>query len=224
MGASHVHRVLVVEDSPATQRQLVRAVESHAELCLAGAAGSLRAARALLESCGGCDVALVDLGLPDGNGMSLIPELVRRKPAPQVLVITVFGDERHVVGALELGAVGYLLKENEPADVAAAILAVIHGESPISPSIARHLLKRLRTPQPAASAPPASPRETPMSARETEVLTLVAKGLTHKEIAGSLGVSVHTITTHVRHIYRKLSVNSRSEAVYEALQLGIVDL
>ena len=97
---------------------------------------------------------------------------------------------------------------------------MIAGGSPISPPIARHLLRRFRAPE----SPPAGTAVTRLSEREHEVLTLIVKGFSYAEIAGLLGVSAHTVTTHVRGIYRKLEVHSRGEAVYEALAMGIVKL
>jgi DNA-binding NarL/FixJ family response regulator len=135
-------------------------------------------------------------------------------------VITIFGDEPHVVGALEAGALGYLLKDGTPEYIGASIVDMLAGGSPISPAIARHLLRRFRGDAPARAGEAES--VPPLSEREGEVLRLIVKGFTYAEIAELLGVSAHTVTTHVRGIYRKLEVHSRSEAVYEALQLGLV--
>jgi DNA-binding NarL/FixJ family response regulator len=133
----------------------------------------------------------------------------------------VFGDEAHVVGALEAGALGYLLKDGTAEYIGASILEMLAGGSPISPPIARHLLRRFRGAEPAGDGARAD--DVPhLSEREGEVLRLIVKGFTYAEIAELLGVSSHTVTTHVRGIYRKLEVHSRSEAVYEALQLGLV--
>jgi DNA-binding NarL/FixJ family response regulator len=132
----------------------------------------------------------------------------------------VFGDEQHVVEALEAGALGYLLKDGTAEYIGASILEMLAGGSPISPAIARHLLRRFRGGAPGEAA---RTEELPrLSEREGEVLRLIVKGFTYAEIAELLGVSSHTVTTHVRGIYRKLEVHSRSEAVYEALQLGLV--
>jgi len=174
-------------------------------------------------------VLLTDLGLPDGNGIELIRASRALDPAPLPMVITVFGDERSVVSALEAGAIGYLLKDGSSEQVGQAILDLIGGGSPISPPIARHLLRRFQS---EATAPdtPARPDATPSSdapkltSREHDVLNLIAKGFSFPEIAELLGISAHTVTTHVRHIYRKLEVSSKNAAVYEAVQLGILKL
>jgi DNA-binding NarL/FixJ family response regulator len=134
--------------------------------------------------------------------------------------VSVFGDETHVVEAIEAGALGYLLKDGDADYIATSILEMLDGGSPISPPIARYLLRRLQAPpaDPATSAVPA-PRLSP---REQEVLNLIAKGFSYTEIAGLLGLTAPTVATHTRGIYRKLDVHSRGEAVYEALQLGLV--
>jgi len=211
------HKILLVEDDAHTRSRLAASIEAHPELSLAGVAGTLDEARRLLRSTTP-DLVLTDLGLPDGDGTDLIREIRRGGPEPLVLVVTVFGDEKHVVGAIEAGAMGYLLKDGTAEYVGSSILDVIAGGSPISPPIARYLLRRFQ-----ATAPDAT--ELPrLSEREREVLTLIVKGFGTAEIAELMGVSPHTVTTHVRGIYRKLEVHSRGEAVYEALQLGLVKL
>jgi DNA-binding NarL/FixJ family response regulator len=168
------------------------------------------------------DVLLVDLGLPDIDGVELIRQAVRRCPQCDVIVITMFGDDGHVLPSLEAGATGYLLKDAARAGIAASIHEVRSGGSPISPSIARRVLARFRLP---AAAPPAAsqtPEPSPLSERETEILRLVAKGLSFDSIGEVLVISPHTVVAHVKKIYRKLAVHSRGEAVYEAGQMGLL--
>jgi DNA-binding NarL/FixJ family response regulator len=212
------HTVLIVEDDDHTRCHLMEAVDGAPELRVVGSVGSLAEGRLRLRA-EAPDVMLVDLGLPDGSGIELIEEARRLSADTQVLVITVFGDEKSVLSAIEAGARGYLLKDGEPADVCAAVEQLLAGGSPISPAIARHLLRRFQADVPDAPAAPDVPH---LSAREAEVLGLVVKGFTFPEIAARLSISAHTVTTHVRRIYRKLEVRSRSEAVYEAMNLGIV--
>jgi DNA-binding NarL/FixJ family response regulator len=138
------------------------------------------------------------------------------------LVITVFGDEQHVVTAIEAGAMGYLLKDGTADYIGASILEMIGGGSPISPPIARYLLRHFRHDAPAPMDAGAADDRPRLSDREAQVLSLIVKGFTYAEIAKLLEVSTHTVTTHVRSIYRKLEVHTRGEAVYEALQLGLV--
>ncbi|MCP5060173.1 MAG: response regulator transcription factor [bacterium] len=207
------HRVLIVEDEPTVRAHLADSIRAHAELALVGEASTLAEGTRELEK-EHPDVLLTDLGLPDGSGVALIrrcAELGGTLP----LVITVFGDDGHVLDAIRAGALGYLLKSESRAGVAQAVLEVIAGGSPLSPSVARRVLSELRPPAPSPDAPR-------LSERELEVLRHIVKGFTYDEIADLLAISPATVATHVRKVYRKLSVHSRSEATYEALQLGIV--
>ena len=213
------HSVLLVEDDDATRAHLAKEIAAHPELRLVGAAASCREARMQLAK-SEPEVMLVDLGLPDGSGADLIRELSARRARTQSMVITVFGDENHVVAAIEAGATGYLLKDASSDRIGSAILELLGGGSPISPAIARHLLKRFYAPAP---VPAPGRADLPgLTEREHEVLALLVKGFTYSEIAELLVISAHTVTTHVRHIYGKLEVRSRAEAVYEALNLGLV--
>lgn len=138
-----------------------------------------------------------------------------------------FADDEHVLGSIEAGATGYLLKDASAARIAAAIHEVHAGGSPISPSIARRVLARFRGgPAAAAVAGPAvavAPAEpSPLSERETELLRLIAKGFSFDAVAEPLSISPHTVVTHVKNIYRKLAVHSRGEAVHEARQMGLL--
>jgi len=210
------HTVLIVEDDPLTRRRLEAAVASVPTLRLSSSAGTVA------EGLGGLqatpDVMLVDLDLPDGSGVDLIRETKRAGGATHAMVITVFADEQHVMQAIEAGAQGYLLKDGSAEYIARSIEDLLAGGSPISPPIARYLLQRF---QPA----PAARTDVPdLTAREREILSLVAKGFSVPEIGELLHISEHTVTTHVRHIYRKLEVTSRSQAIYEAVNLGLIDL
>jgi DNA-binding NarL/FixJ family response regulator len=219
-------RVLIVEDEPEFLRRFSEAVTADCELCLIAAVGTGLAARAVLDA-ESADVMLVDLGLPDMDGTELIRHAIRQHPGCDCLVVSMFADDLHVMAALEAGATGYLLKDASSDHVATAIREVRAGGAPISPSIARRVLARFRT-APAAPAPIASALAPPgagksmLSQRETEILQLVAKGFAFVTVGEVLGISPHTVVTHVKKIYRKLAVHSRSEAVYEASQLGLL--
>jgi len=214
------HRVLLVEDEAHARARLARAVEAHSRLELVGSVASCAEARRALESAP--DVLLTDLKLPDGSGLDLIRELRAAGAKTVPMIITVFGDEPNVVAAIEAGAMGYLLKDAAADSVGDAIQELLAGGSPLSPSIARHVLRRFQGLEtPAETTDPDAPR---LSQREREILGRIVRGFSYKEIAQQLAVSTHTVATHVRSIYRKLSVHSRSEAVYEALQLGLVKL
>ncbi len=210
--------VLLVEDDDNTRERLARIIEATEGLSLFGAVATVAEARALLEK-GAPDVLLTDLGLPDGNGIELIRRVRQGDRRSEAMVISVFGDERHVIAALEAGAAGYILKDGTTEHIGKSLLQLVAGGSPVSAPIARHLLKRLHPEPDAASA---SREEPILSDREVDVLTAVAKGFTYNEIAEMLSISFHTVSSHVKHIYRKLEVRSRSEAVYEAVNLGLI--
>jgi DNA-binding NarL/FixJ family response regulator len=212
-------RVLVIEDDHPTRERLGEIIEQADGLELAGCAADCAAARAELARTPPPQVMLVDLGLPDGSGIDLIRESRRLPEPPEAMVISVFGDERHVVNAIEAGATGYLLKDASAERIVASIADLLQGGSPISAGIARHLLRRFQQPPAAASGVEDLPELTP---REMEVLLLVGKGFSYAEIAATLGVSAHTVTSHIKHIYRKLEVRSRGEAVFEAMQRGLL--
>lgn len=212
--------VLLLEDDPATRERLAGLVAGAPGLELAAAFGDLRSALAWLAENPPPQVLLVDLELPDGSGIELIRAARRIAPQSESMVISVFGDEAHVVSAIEAGATGYLLKDASADEIVAAIARLRAGESPISSAIARHLLKRFRV----ADAPAGASQVAPLTPRENEVLQLIAKGLSYQRIADTLGMSPHTVTTHIKQIYRKLAVNSRGEAVFEAMQLGLLPL
>jgi DNA-binding NarL/FixJ family response regulator len=168
---------------------------------------------------------IVDLGLPDGDGTTLIEELAAIAPECDALVVTVFGDEGHVVRALEAGAKGYLLKDATPEEFVRAIRLVHEGGAPLSPMIARHLLKRFAPQRPARVSPPAngSALVESLTARETEILKFIAQGKSVAETAVAFSLSSHTVTTHVKRIYGKLAVNNRVQAVNRARETGQID-
>lgn len=220
--------VLIVEDEPEFQRRFTNAVLMDPELALVGSAGTARAAIAMLEA-QPPDVVLLDLGLPDMDGVEVIRQAMRQPQGCDVLVVSMFDDDQHVLDSIEAGAAGYLLKDALPESIVSSIRELRCGGSPISPGIARRILQRFRLAlgpaRPAASpARPAvpGPAPSPLTERETELLRLTAKGLSFDTISELMGISPHTVVAHVRKIYRKLAVHSRGEAVYEATQLGLL--
>ncbi len=217
-------RILVVDDDDAFRESVCAAIARDADMVLAAQVGNAEGAREAIAN-GGFDVALVDLGLPDGNGIDLIREIARTRPDVDVMVVTVFGDEAHVLASIEAGATGYLLKRSLNDTLGATVRELRAGGSPISPVIARQLLHRFKkdSPQPAQPSQPATVIDDGgLSEREREVLLFIAKGFTVGEIANMLHLSAHTVATHVKHIYRKLAVHSRTEAVFEAGRMGLL--
>lgn len=203
-------RVFLVEDDPDTRARLTRALEAIDGFEVAGVAGTVAEGKAWLAR-HFADVLLFDLGLPDGSGLELI-RLAARAGRGAILVISVFGDERNVVSALEAGASGYLLKDASVDSIGESIRQLLEGGAPISPGVAKHLLKRFQGRPPRAGGEDAED----LTARENEVLSLLAKGFSYAETGTMLSVSINTIRSHVKSIYAKLSVNSLPEAIYEA--------
>jgi DNA-binding NarL/FixJ family response regulator len=212
--------VIVVEDDPASLARFCRIVAGAPELSLIAAIGDLASARLAIAR-QAPDVLLTDLGLPDGSGVELIRETARAHPGTDIMVISVFGDEEHVLASIEAGATGYILKDSLPDEFVALIAQLRAGGSPISPVIARKLLKRFQRRQEVVDPAP-DPLAPGLTQRESEVLSLIAKGFSFAEIARLLEVSPHTINAHVKKIYEKLAVHSRGEAVYEAGRMGLL--
>jgi DNA-binding NarL/FixJ family response regulator len=210
-------KVAIVEDDAEFRQRFARIVQDSEQLELVGTADTARTGYALIER-KLADIYLVDLGLPDENGINLIRRIAASQPNAAVMVVTVFGDDDHVVRSIQAGATGYLLKDALPEEMVGCIRALYEGGSPVSPVIARRVLSLFRStaPAPGPSAP------NPLTQRETEVLTLVAKGLSFAEIGASLEISQFTVIAHVRKIYQKLAVHSRGEAVFEARQMGLL--
>ncbi len=227
-------RVLVVEDDPQMREFFAGSVARCPDLQLVGAVGSVAEAMAWLnDDANMVDVLLTDLGLPDGSGLEVIRHATRLHPRCEPLVISLFGDEDNVLASIEAGALGYIHKDSAPDDIAQTILEMKNGASPISPMIARKVLakyasSRQRTDDAPAAAPqhavkPSEPAAAPLlSPREHEVLMLIARGFSYAEIARLQSVSVHTVQTHIKNLYSKLSVHSKNEAVFEASRLGLL--
>ncbi|WP_081984907.1 response regulator [Sphingomonas sp. 35-24ZXX] len=209
-------RIAVVEDDPMVRQYFQSIIAMQPGYEIIGMAPDLASADALLDQ--SPDLFLLDIGLPDGVGYTLVPKIKARCGA-RALIISTFGDRDTVVKAIQAGADGYLLKDSSPAVILDGIAATLDGGAPVSPSAAIYLLGFLRGGPEPASPGPASP-EHRLSARETELLQAFAKGQSYKEAARTLAISPHTVGTHVKSIYRKLEVNSRSDAIREAQRTG----
>jgi DNA-binding NarL/FixJ family response regulator len=214
-------KVLIVEDDARFRDAFARAIGMAADMLLIGSAADFAGGLVLLAE--RPDVLLVDLELPDGNGMDLIREAARTLPRCDVLVVTIFGDEQNVLRSIEAGATGYLLKDLPAEQLVEQIRILRAGGSPISPIIARRLLNRFAAP-PTNTLPSAAKHERPtLSEQETNVLSLAAKGYSYDEIANLLQLSHHTVQTYVKRIYRKLQVHSKIEALSEARRLCLIN-
>ena len=214
-------RIMIVEDDPVTRRLLCHAVKTEPSLTLHGAFASVADALEWLKK-ETIDLLLTDLGLPDGSGLSIIEACRKTLPDADIMVITMSSDEEQVLACIEAGAAGYVLKEAGHIDIVRALLDLRAGGSPISPVIARKVLARMvkfHTQETYAYEENTGQLLTP---RENAILELIAKGGSYAKVAEALGLSVGTVQTHVKHIYGKLSVHSRGEAVYEAHRRGLI--
>jgi DNA-binding NarL/FixJ family response regulator len=214
--------VLIVEDNPVTLRALCLSIESDPALKLVAFFDSVRPALDWLKQ-ERPDVLLTDLGLPDGSGLEIIDECSRRYPECDIMVLTVSSDEENVVSCIEAGASGYLLKSAGKVDIVSAVMTLRAGGAPMSPAIARMVLTKLRDSKKVEALPISKNTESNgLTVREIAILDLIAKGEPYVEVARMLTLSVGTVQTHIKKIYRKLSVNSRGAAVFEAQRQGLL--
>jgi len=224
--ASPAIRVTIVDDDPEFQGALARAVQAASDMVLTGRAATRAQGLELLQGAP-ADVLLVDLGLPDGSGIDVIKAASHAWPECGIMVSTTFGDETNVMRSIEAGAAGYLLKDAAPGRMVSEIRSLAAGGSPISPIIARQVLRRFRPVAQAGMAAPAPPdapqAPVSLSPRELEVLDYITKGFTVDEIARLMQLSRYTVQTFVRRTYGKLKVRSKAEAIYEARTQGLLD-
>ncbi|MBI3479100.1 MAG: response regulator transcription factor [Nitrosomonadales bacterium] len=161
------------------------------------------------------DLIVIDLNLPDGTGVDILRQIKAQRMTAHCVVATVYDDDAYLLPALHAGADGYLLKDQPGEQLVRDLHGILSGSPSLSPPIARRIMQL-------AKQQPAAPLLVPLTAREEEVLTYIAKGLNRTEIAQLLGISAHTITTHVRSIYTKLDISSRAEAAVEAIRRGLI--
>lgn len=213
-------RLAVIEDDVSFRDSVLTAMAAAPEIVVSATAATLCDGIALLNA-EPVDVLLLDLGLPDGSGIDMIRATRLRWPACNVVVATVFGDEEKVLSAIEAGASGYLMKDAMPASLVTEIISVHAGGSPLSPMIARQLLRRL---QPAGTDPvrSAAEDEATLSPREIQVLERMSLGYTMQETAEFLGVAMTTVQTFVRRVYRKLDVRSKLQAIEVGRRRGLL--
>jgi DNA-binding NarL/FixJ family response regulator len=216
-------RVLIVEDDAAFRERYVAILARDPAFQVIASVGTGLDGLAMLDK-HRPDILLVDLGLPDISGIEVIRRATATLPDCECMVVTVFGDEEHVLASIEAGASGYLLKDATEENFLAGIRELINGGSPISPVIARRLLKRFQPTTLVADADeaPITTTGVTLSERERDILMLASKGFNYPEMGKLMGLSPHTITSHVKKIYRKLAVHSRGEAVFEAKRMGLI--
>lgn len=213
-------RIYLIEDDRSIQLFVEETLKQRPQWRLVGCSDTYAHAQVMaLNSM--ADVFLVDLGLPDGRGEDMLRQLAVARPDAELLVFTVFGDESRLLTALQMGATGYVLKGCSSEELIDAIEQICEGGAPISPLLARMLLKKFRPPGEAPGSltlvePP------PLSDRESDVLKLVAQGYLNKEIAKKLGIGSATVSTHIKNLYRKLAVHTRVQVVKVAQERGLI--
>ncbi len=231
-------RVFIVEDQTKILKSQLRLLEGHPELQIIGTALSgetgIEEVRKLKP-----DVLLLDLGLPRMSGIDVTRVVKAELPQVEILIFTIFDEEDKVLEAVQAGASGYLLKGTPADKMIEAIREVRAGGTVIQPNLARRLLKHFRVGEPGAPVPSTPAAGTPaasaeglkpepegkkLSARETEILQLIAKGISNSEAADMLSLSKATVRTHLEHIYKKLEVTNRVEAVTEGLRKGLIQM
>jgi len=218
--------VVVCEDQPQILKNQMKILQEAPEIEVIGTALSGEAALELLEK-RQPDVLLQDLGLPRMSGIDVTREVKRRWPEVEVLIFTIFDEEEKVIEAVKAGASGYLLKGASSHKILDAIHEVRSGGTVIQPNLARRLLRHFHVPENDAKPLPPSRQEPPtrpLTEREIEILRLIAKGLSNSEAAGVLRLSRATVRTHLEHIYDKLEVTNRVEAVTEGLRKGLIEV
>ncbi|WP_030455539.1 response regulator [Herbidospora cretacea] len=203
-------RLMIVDDHPVVREGLRGMIDGHEGVTVVGEAGSgdeaVVRARDLTP-----DVVLMDLRMPGGDGVDATSRILAGQPGVRVIVLTTYETDQDIVRAVEAGAAGYLLKDTSRADLLGAIKAAARGETVLSPSVATRLVTRMRAPVIESLSP-----------RETEVLSLVARGLTNAEIGRELFISETTVKTHLLRVFGKLGVSDRTAAVTTALKRGLL--
>ena len=205
-------RILIVDDHPVVRDGLRGMLSGLAEFEVTGEAAdgaqAVERAAALVPQ-----VVLMDLRMPGMDGVEAITRIRARQPGVHTLVLTTYDSDTDILRAIEAGATGYILKDAPREELYRAIRATAQGQTYLSPAVATRLMGQLR-----------APADTPLSPREVDVLTWVARGASNKEIARSLHLSEATVKSHLLHIFSKLGVNDRTQAVTLALQKGIIEL
>lgn len=207
---------LLLEDYEETRTWLACIVRAAFDEIEVLEAATLEQARMLLNG-QKIDLALIDINLPDGNGVDFVKDVMKVSPETYCVMATIYDDDSHIFPALKAGAQGYLLKEQSTNEFIAALQGIINGEPPLSPAIARKMMSYF-------AGDASEEKISKLSEREKEILTFIAKGLKRNEVAELLELSPNTVAAHLKRIYNKLNVSTRAEATMEALRLGLVNV
>ncbi|MBG6172614.1 DNA-binding NarL/FixJ family response regulator [Labrenzia sp. EL_208] len=209
--------IILVEDDPVMLQSLQTSIGSEGDFTVRAACASYAEGSKAIDTIP-ADVLITDLKLPDGHGFDLIRQARKTRPEMEIMVISVLGDEQSVVTAIASGASGFLLKDSRPLDIAQSVKQLVAGKSPISTSVARFIIQIVQ------GTEKNNQSDELLTKREMDILWGIAKGFTYKDVAEKLGISSNTVPTHIKNIYRKLEVNSRGEAVFEAIQRGLINI
>lgn len=212
-------RIAVIEDDLASRKMLVSTLEADADYAVVAEFSEGNTAIAAIPDLTP-DIVLVDLGLPDVSGIDVIRKLKALNPEFSVLVVTTFGDEKTVTSALEAGADGYLLKGTALEELRRDIRFLQSGGSPLSPMVARKMLDKLRAG--VRGGKPEAVGDSTLTKREQDILEMIAKGFSYTETSKICGIASATVHSHLKSIYRKLEVHSKTEAVYEARRRSLI--
>lgn len=209
-----MYRILLIEDFEDIRRWLAALLRAtFGEVSIVEAATVAQAYSSLDSQ--SFDLIVIDLNLPDGTGVDILRRIKEQELTAHCVVATAYDDDAHLLPALHAGADGYLLKDQPSEQLIRDLHGILNGSPPLSPPIARRIMRL-------AKQEPVTSLASPLTAREEEVLTYIAKGLNRAEVAQVLSLSTHTITTHVRSIYSKLDISSRAEATVEAIRRGLI--
>lgn len=210
-----MHSILIVDDHSYARSLLREIVQSIFEHAIIEEAATISHAKQIIKK-RSFNLALVDISLPDGNGVDLVKDIINSNAETYIVMATIYDDDQHLFDSLRAGASGYLLKDLSKEELKNQISGILQGRPPLSSSIARRLLSYFKQ-----STHSAKHQLTP---RETEVLRLIGKGFSRLEVANELTISVNTAAEHIQNIYQKLNINTRAEAALEACRLGLISV
>ncbi|TJZ77629.1 response regulator transcription factor [Chitiniphilus eburneus] len=215
------YATLVVDDLPAARQSMRGALLAVHPDCSVAEVRDCAEARQWLAQADACQVAVIDIGLPDDSGLTLIPAILGRFPHARVLISTIYDDDQHLFSAIAAGAQGYLLKGQTAEVLVRHLREIEDGMPPLSPTIARRILRHFRE-QPAPLPQLEDESASELTPRETEVLSFIGRGLRVGEAARLMGLTDNTVAGYIKVLYRKLNICSRAEAALEAARRGLV--
>lgn len=214
-------KVLLADDHTVLREGMRNLLEREKDLEIVGEAGDGEEAVRLVSECNP-DVVLMDIVMPKLSGIDATRQIKQISPSTNILILTAYSDIRYILGLLEAGACGYLLKSAHTSEITGALRAVRNGESVLDPVVTQKLLERVVGPLKTTAA--ANENKSPLSQREMEILRLAAKGMSNRDIANALFLSVRTVKAHLTNIFNKMSVGCRTDAIVKGLREGYITL